>query len=449
MFGFFIGFILTLNLYMKIKTMNNKIKNLGLVFRTKEVLIVFYFLFFILGLSSNTNHHFYDEYRVFEIAILLIFGLWAIYSQQLIVNNMELLFFAFIGIGSLFWQQPLFIIIDLLLVYLLYKSFQVLNYNALITKTIVLCSLVLFLILPVALLDYVNSSRYIANWYPLSWNIRVYDSYFLIISIFAVWFYLTEQKYKNIYLLLLFLAFFAVLLDGGRSVTLAYTAFIVIVAVFHRRARLLLVLTYIASWLAYLAVSDAASLGSSGLRIARESSSGRIDLWVNGLSCWTQNPIMGCGFYQLEQYPYLSAHPHNIFVQVLTETGLIGFGFSAFVLFKVARHISWNIKQNYFVIAALLAVSIDISLSGVHVYPITQMALLWLFVFLFKNPVFAHAHYFNQEPAIIGRFQKLLSIIVYYLIAVWFIYIITQVLSSFNGTPMTPPRFWLYGYLLY
>lgn len=429
--------------------MKNKIIDLYLVFRTKEVLISLYFLFFILGLSSNAHYYFYDEYRVFEITILLILGLWSIYSRQFIVNKIELLFFAFIGIGSLFWQQSLFVITDLFLAYLLYKSYQCLNYNSLITKAIVLGSLVLFLMLPVALFDYINSGKYIANWYPLSWNIRVYNSYFLVLSIFAVWFYSTTIKHKNIYLLFLFLAFYAVLLDGGRSVTLAYTLFITIIAIFNRRARLALVLTYAASWLVYIVTTYNAISGSSSLRIARESSSGRIDLWVNGLQCWTAHPIVGCGFYQLEQFPHLSAHPHNIFVQVLTETGLIGFGFLAFVLFKIARHISWEIKKNYFVIAALLAVGIDISLSGVHVYPITQMALLWLSVFLLKNPEFTRVRSFNQEPAIISRSQKLLSIVIYCLIAGWFIYIITQYLNSFDGTPMTPPRFWLYGYLLY
>lgn len=429
--------------------MKNKITNLYLVFRNKEVLIGFYFLFFILGLSSNTNYYFYDEYRVFEIAILLIFGLWETYSRQFIVNKIELLFFAFISIGSLFWLQPLFIITDLLLVYLLVKGFQLLNYNTLIAKAIVLCSFVLFLMLPVGLFDYIDSGTYIANWYPLSWNIRVYNSYFLIISIFATWFYSTTTKYKNIYLILLFLAFFAVLLDGGRSVTLAYTLFITIVVIFNRRSRIALFLTYAASWLAYIVTTYSASSGSSSLLIARESSSGRVDLWVNALQCWSQHPVIGCGFYQLEKYPNLSAHPHNLFIQMLTETGLMGFSFLALIIFKIAKNISWNFKRNYFVIAALLAVGIDLSLSGIHIYPITQMALLWLLVFLLKNPEFAHIYYFNQEPVIISRSQKLLSIVIYYLIAGWFIYIIIEALNSSNGTPMTPPRFWLYGYLLY
>lgn len=434
---------------MLIKSLLNKYSPLYLCLTSKEVMIALYFIYFILGMANFSNgYEFYNEYRVSEVILLVVFGLWAVVKGQFQVNKSELLFFTFIALGSFFWQQPLFIVIDLLLAYLLYKNFQLLSYNALITKVMVLFSLVLFLMLPVALLDYVNNGKYIANWYPLSWNIRVYDSYFLIVSIFATWFYSTTTKYKNIYLLFLFLAFFAVLLDGGRSVTLAYTSFIAIIAVCRKSTRLPLVGSYIGSWLAYLAITYAASFSTTGLRIARESSSGRIDLWVNGLQCWTTHPIVGCGFYQLEKFPHLSAHPHNLFIQVLTETGLIGFGFLAFIVFSILRHLHWSFKQNYFVIAALLAIGIDMSLSGVHVYPITQMALLWLFVFLLKNPVFAHAQYFNQPTKNISTIERYLSGLVILVLVIMFCYIFINTSIFLDDTPATPPRFWGYGYHL-
>lgn len=415
---------------------------------TKESLIVLYILLFILGISIGSGHHFYNDFRVLQVMLLLLWIVVAWFDRQLSLIKIEGLFFVFIVVGSLFWDNALFIVTDLLLAYLLFKSFWLLSYNALITKIIVLSSLLIFLLLPVAVWEYINTGKYSPLWYPLPWNIRVYDSYFLIVSIFATWFYITTTKYKKIYLLFLFLAFLAVLLDGGRSVTLAYTTFIAIVAMFHRSVRLPLVSSYIGSWLAYLAVAYAANLGSGSLRIARESSSGRIDLWGNGLMCWAQNPIMGCGFYQLEQYPYLSAHPHNIYVQVLTETGLIGFGFLVFIFFKIARHISWNIKQNYFVIAALIAVSIDMSLSGVHVYPITQMALLWLFVFLLKNPVFAHAQYFSQPIKNITMLEKYLSGLVILVLVITFYYFLknTEIIVNSNFLTSTSPRFWVDGY---
>lgn len=434
---------------MSIKSLLIKHSTLFLMLKNKELLIFLYFLLVILGLSNSIGDNFYNEYRIIQVALLLIFGLWAVVKNQYRVGKGEWLFLIFIAGGSVFWQQPLFIIIDLLVAYLLFKGFQVLDYNELITKMMVLGSLVLFLMLPVALLDYVTSGTYIANWYPLSWNIRVYNSYFLILSIFATWFYINSQRYKNVYLLFLFLAFFAVLLDAGRSVTLAYTAFIIIVAVYYNTVRLPLILTYIASWLAYLTITYAANFGSASLSIIRESSSGRIELWVNGLQCWTQQPIIGCGFYQLEQYPHLSAHPHNIFIQVLTETGIIGFGLLAFILINLARHISWNLKQNAFVIAALLAIVIDMSLSGIHIYPITQVALLWLLVFLLKNPAFAHAQYFIQLPKNIPVIQKYLSFVIVLILALIFCYVFINTGIFSDDIPSTPPRFWGYGYHLF
>lgn len=434
---------------MSIQSLLIKHSALFLMLKNKELLIFLYFLLVILGLSNSIGDNFYHEYRIIQVALLLIFGLWAVVKNQYRVGKGEWLFLIFIAGGSVFWQQPLFIIIDLLVAYLLFKGFQVLDYNELITKMMVLGSLVLFLMLPVALLDYVTSGTYIANWYPLSWNIRVYNSYFLILSIFATWFYINSQRYKNVYLLFLFLAFFAVLLDAGRSVTLAYTAFIIIVAVYYNTVRLPLILTYIASWLAYLTITYAANFGSASLSIIRESSSGRIELWVNGLQCWTQQPIIGCGFYQLEQYPHLSAHPHNIFIQVLTETGIIGFGLLAFILINLARHISWNLKQNAFVIAALLAIVIDMSLSGIHIYPITQMALLWLLVFLLKNPAFAHAQYFIQLPKNIPVIQKYVSFVIVLILALIFCYVFINTGIFSDDIPSTPPRFWGYGYHLF
>lgn len=425
-------------------------------FRTllnKELLIASYFLLFIFGITTQNDYNFYNEYKVIQIVLLLVFGLSALSYSRLSISKAELFFFTFIAIGSLFWAQPAFVITELLLAYLLYQCFTFLNYRPLTSKIIVLASLTMFIQLPFSLWDYIATGHYQAIWYPLTWNIRVYDSYFLILSAFAVWFYMTKQAYR--YLLFLFLAFFAILLDGGRSATIAYTLFIAIVSMAYRQVRWELFRTYVASWLAYLSITYAASLavvnsgGGTGLRIARESSSGRIDLWANALQCWSQNPIIGCGFYQLEDYPNLSAHPHNLFIQVLTETGLLGFGFLIYIIFLIIKRIDWSQPQRYFVSAAFLAIGVDLFFSGVHIYPVTQMALLWLFVFLLKNPEFIHSKNINS-PILQGNSSlvKVLSILIYLIISFWFIYILSNTNALSSETPITPPRFWVYGYQL-
>ena len=421
----------------------------------KELLIALYVLVFVFGFTTRSDYTFYNEYRFIQIILLLALGLSALSYSRLSISKVELLFFAFIAIGSLFWAQPAFVITELFLAYLLYQCFTFLNYRQLTSKIVILASLTMFIQLPFSLWDYIATGHYQAIWYPLTWNIRVYDSYFLILSVFAVWFYLTKQAYHYFYLLFLFLAFFAILLDGGRSATIAYTLFIAIVCIAYRHVRWHFIFTYVASWLAYLSITYIASLangsGSDGmsLQVARESSSGRIDLWINAYQCWSQHPIIGCGFYQLEQYPNLSAHPHNLFIQVLTETGLLGFGFLIYIIFMIIKRIDWSQYQSYFVMAALLAIGVDLFFSGVHIYPVTQMALLWLFVFLLKNPEFSYPSHFNQ---VITHRQsmthRMLPVIIYLVINIWFIYLLSHTNALSSETPITPPRFWVYGYQL-
>ena len=419
---------------------------------TKELLIVFYFLLFIFGITSRDDLSFYNEYRVIEVALLLIFALMALLYRRLSVSKVELFFFAFVVMGSSFWAQPIFVITELLLAYLLYQCFIFLNYRQLTSKLIVLASLTMFIQLPFSLWDYISTGTYQAIWYPLRWNIRVYDSYFLILSVFAVWFYLTKQAYHYLYLLFLFLAFFAILLDAGRSATIAYTLFIAIVCIAYRHVRWHFIFVYAASWLAYLSVTYAASFantsGSDGmsLQVARESSSGRIDLWINAYQCWSQHPIIGCGFYQLEQYPNLSAHPHNLFIQVLTETGLLGFGFLIYIIFMIIKRIDWSQHQSYFVMAALLAVGVDLFFSGVHIYPVTQMVMLWLLLFLFRNPEFTKHNQIVIPPKNI--IMTLLPALFYLVISLWFINLLMTTKVFMSEVPFTPPRFWVYGYRL-
>ena len=417
--------------------------------KNKELFIALYFLLFILGYSVKISYNFYNEFRLLEIFLLLALCFFSIFNKKCNFSIIEIFFLIFIFFSSFFWVNFKFIIFDFLLFYLLYKTFTFLKYNDLVTKIIIISSFIIFLIFPFSLLNYINTGIY-QNWYPIPWNIRIYNSYFLIVLIFAIWFYLKEVKYNNIYLFFVFMAFLSILLDGGRSSTLAYTIFIVIVCIFNRLERFKLLLIYCSAWLAYFFIVYFSSHTASNLRsITRESTSGRYELWLNAFQCWLENPILGCGFYQLDKYPSLSAHPHNLFVQILTETGLVGFIFLSFIIFKVVKNISWNFKQNYFVLAALFAVAIELSFSGIHIYPVTQVALLWLFVFLLKNPEFSHASYFNYWKIKNSKIDKLIQLFIYLFILIIFIYLFinTSVLS--DHLPSTPPRFWEYGYILF
>lgn len=416
-------------------------------FQNKEVFIAAYLLLFILGIHIGFMPSFYNDYRLLEILLLLGLGVYSFFDKQYFLSKAEVFFFIFILIGYLIWDNSDFVLIELLLAYLLYKAFYFLKYDNLLTKLIVLASFLTFILLPLSLAEYMATGIY-NDWHPLPWNIRVYSSYFLIISIFAIWFYITENKYRTIYLLFIFLAFFSILLEGGRSATIAFTAFTIMVCGFNSVVRWKLISTYALSWLSYLFITYFASLNSvhSNFDLLRTTSSSRYELWMDAYRCWLQNPLVGCGFYQLDDPNRLNAHPHNLLLQVLSEVGLIGLSFLAFIIFTILKNINWKSQHSYFVFAVLLAVGIDVSFSGVHIYPVTQIALLWLFVFLLKNPVFSHHQYFSNKAT---STQFYISIIVYGILTFIFSYLLLNTSMISEAGVSGRPRFWENGFTLW
>lgn len=417
------------------------------LFVNKELLLGFFFLIFVLGIDTGISRQSYNDFRALQVVILLALYAWSLIYRNYSINKVEIALYMFVVAGVFFWQQPLFIIADIALIYLLFKIFQFSNYQNSITKTIVLSSLTMFLLLPLAIWDYINTGVYRPNWYLFSLNIRVYDSYFLIVTIFSIWLYLTENKYKNLYLLFPFLAFLAILLDSGRSVTISYTVFVAIISVVYRNVRWQIISVYASSWLTYLLISYfATSSQISEVRVLRVGSSGRFDLLMNAYYCWLQNPLIGCGFYQLDNYRELSAHPHNLYFQVLSETGIIGLSFLLYIIIIILKRIDWQQRSSYFVVSSLLAISVDSAFSGSHVYPITQMAILWLFILLLKNPYFSHSKYFTHADSKSMRTEKYLSYLIYCIIFFIFFYIFIHTFAFTDDTMSIPPRFWINGY---
>ena len=129
-------------------------------FKNKELFIALYFLLFILGLTVGITPKFYNEFRVLELVMLFGFGCYGLVNQRQYISKIELLFLAYICIGSLFWQNYEFIVVDMLLAYLLYKAFFLLEYNELVTKVIIFASLSIFLLLPLSIGDYIITGNY-------------------------------------------------------------------------------------------------------------------------------------------------------------------------------------------------------------------------------------------------------------------------------------------------
>lgn len=414
--------------------------------KNKELFIALYFLFFIFGYSVSVSDNFYNESRILEIIILLILCIIGVVKKENKNIFLDFLFLSYLCFGYFFWAHSEFILFELLVFYLLYNSFFYINYSVLVTKIILGSSLFIFLLLPISIFGYLKTGIY-ENWYPMPWNIRIYNSYFVFFTICSMWFYLKNNKYKNIYLFFVFLALLSILFDGGRSAIIACTVFMALVCVFNKLNRLRLILVYTLTWMVYFIIVFFSP--SNPLRpIIRDTSSGRYKLWEHAIQCWLNNPIFGCGFYQLDGYENLPAHPHNLFIQILSETGLIGFSFLSYLIFSVVKNINMKQKNGYFVLASFSAVFIELFFSGAYIYPVTQVSLLWLFVFLFKNPDFSY-NFIDVKCKRMGFELIVVSIINMFMLVVFFYLFVKFIGGSGASLPLSPPRFWEYGYKLF
>nr|WP_279052254.1 O-antigen ligase family protein [Acinetobacter tandoii] len=414
--------------------------------KNKELLLALYFFVFIFGCFVGLSDNFYNELRILEIIILLVIDVFWKETTKKYNAKGDFLFFLFLIMGNLVWNNSDFIVFELLVLYLLYRSFFILSYNDMLSKIILISSFSIFLLFPFSIYSYLYTGVY-ENWYPMPWNIRIYNSYFVVCSIFSVWFYLKKDKYKNIYLFFIFLALLSILFDGGRSALISYTVFIALVCIFNKLNRLRLILVYSFAWAVYFLIIFLSP--SNPLRpIIRDTTSGRYTLWEHAIQCWLNNPIFGCGFYQLDEYKNLPAHPHNLFIQILSETGLIGFSFLSYLIFSIVKNINIKHKNGYFLLASFSAIFVELSFSGAYIYPVTQVSFLWLFVFLLKNPDFSY-NFIDVKYK-----HTMFELIIVFLIKIFVLFLFFYLFFNFfvhgeNDLPLTPPRFWEYGYKLF
>ena len=76
-----------------------------------------------------------------------------------------------------------------------------------------------------------------------------------------------------------------------------------------------------------------------------DGGNGRLDLWDKALLRWQQNPIFGGGLYS--NYLNTGKATHNTYLQILSETGLIGFGIGI-TFFVLMLKKAYKFEKNLF-----------------------------------------------------------------------------------------------------
>ena len=116
-----------------------------------------------------------------------------------------------------------------------------------------------------------------------------------------------------------------------------------------------------------------------GVSVMRTDSSQRTLLWQKALDLWQTHPVLGAGgdHFALAKPWLLNAHPHNLPLQWISEWGVAGL-MTLMLLLPIGLHLLRN-RQTLpaFALAAVVAICVDAMVSGVLVYPLSQMLGLW------------------------------------------------------------------------
>lgn len=145
-----------------------------------------------------------------------------------------------------------------------------------------------------------------------------------------------------------FLGFVVVLYSGARQMIITIMLVFVLWLVLKYRTRSIPVLAafVLVVPLIYLSSSNLNELFSSTVEDGYVEGGGR-GLWLlAGVEQFLENPVFGVGFGRFNLLGDYTTYPHNLFIEILCETGIVGFSF-IFSLFLVTILFTRKYLKNY------------------------------------------------------------------------------------------------------
>ncbi|PLW82081.1 hypothetical protein CWI75_09775 [Kineobactrum sediminis] len=135
-----------------------------------------------------------------------------------------------------------------------------------------------------------------------------------------------------------------------------------------------------------------------------ETAGGRTIIWRNALELWESRPVFGYGIFSFQDVlgevfnDY--RHAHNTYLEVLFETGIIGFViFSSFILFSLFLSLRISLKCNElrFLFPSFVALVVAIFGLSVYIHPVFFFYYLTL-VGLYDSYVSRNPYFHNVKP---------------------------------------------------
>jgi O-antigen ligase len=221
-----------------------------------------------------------------------------------------------------------------------------------------------------------------ARWVGLWDGMNVLCLLFVIIIPFVVMFFLSE---KNIILKIFIASIGSILIIGayltksrGGLISLLITLCILSFTKLNKIKAFALVLILIA---AFLTLTPART---TVFNDEEHSASKRVDMWEKGLEMVRWNPIIGVGRGNFKVYSY-SLIAHNSYIEIMAETGLVGFFLWSNLLYVTIVSLIRAKKETSNEELKLFMNAMSLSLWGyifTSMFITTEFELLYLFIAL-------------------------------------------------------------------
>lgn len=123
---------------------------------------------------------------------------------------------------------------------------------------------------------------------------------------------------------------------------------------------------------------------------------GRIGIWRMAMECFFEKPWLGWGIGGFSRWTNgRIAYPHNVFLQFLTDGGIIiGLGFSLIIIIGLCK-IYFNMKKNNLIPIAVFITAISIPM-GLLSMDIWKTSTIWFAIFFYIKYIFRNEEVKNE-----------------------------------------------------
>jgi O-antigen ligase len=256
---------------------------------------------------------------------------------------------------------------------------------------------------------------------PHFMNLRFFNqfqSWALPLLTLAYFYFKDHPRMKKLAFIALCLFWYLAIVSSSRAFILEYIILIPIIFFIDRKNTIqyikITIITFIIGYVFYFISQELLMTTAGKLALERDVAldSARKFLWTVALDAFQSSPIIGIGPLQYPAYIFnistKAAHPHNIYLQVLAEYGLIGFiCFISILIYCAYKYIQFCYKNksmtNLLILSSLVCGFIHAGLSGVFVMPLSQLTAVIVFALAFSQ----YKKYASHTENIINSKNKL------------------------------------------